>query len=218
MGATAEVTQDPREANIEGLVARAKKLGVDVDPKVADADDLFATLAEIEAWPQKVRTVLKRNGIDPATLTTDQRKRAASPPKGLGGARLGEFVLDGTTSSSSSSAPAAKKSGGAKRTGTGAKKSSGRKAASSSSNGDAPAASGPRKGSLMAGALKVLDGQPDGLKVGDIWAEIKRRRLAPDVKGKTPAATLSAQLSVNAKKGRYVKHVGPGTFALLEAK
>jgi hypothetical protein len=47
-----------------------------------------------------------------------------------------------------------------------------------------------------------------------IYAEIRERKLAPGLKGKTPEQTLAAQLALNAKHGRYVERTEPGKFRL----
>ncbi len=73
---------------------------------------------------------------------------------------------------------------------------------------------GPREGSTMWAAIKVLRGKRKPLTAAEIYAEIRERNLAPGLKGKTPEATLGAQLAVNAKRGRYVERTEPGKFRL----
>jgi hypothetical protein len=71
---------------------------------------------------------------------------------------------------------------------------------------------GPREGSTMWAAMEVLRGKRNPMAAGEIYAEIRERKLAPGLKGKTPEQTLAAQLAVNAKRGRYVERTEPGKF------
>lgn len=73
---------------------------------------------------------------------------------------------------------------------------------------------GPREGSTMWAAMEVLRGKRNPMTVDEIYAEIRERKLAPGLKGKTPEQTLAAQLAVNAKRGRYVERTKPGKFRL----
>ncbi|HEX8745149.1 MAG TPA: winged helix-turn-helix domain-containing protein [Thermoleophilaceae bacterium] len=73
---------------------------------------------------------------------------------------------------------------------------------------------GPREGSTMWAAMEVLRGKRTPMTAGEIYTEIRKRKLAPGLKGKTPQATLAAQLAVNAKRGRYVERTEPGKFRL----
>jgi hypothetical protein len=57
----------------------------------------------------------------------------------------------------------------------------------------------PREGSTMWAAIEVLRGKREPMTARKIYAEISERKLAPGLKGKTPEATLAAQLAVNAK-------------------
>jgi HB1, ASXL, restriction endonuclease HTH domain len=77
-----------------------------------------------------------------------------------------------------------------------------------------PPQRGPREGSTMWAAMEVLRGKRKPMTAAEIYAEISERKLAPGLKGKTPAATLAAQLAVNAKRGRYVERIEPGKFRL----
>jgi hypothetical protein len=45
-------------------------------------------------------------------------------------------------------------------------------------------------------------------------AEIRERKLAPGLKGKTPEQTVAAQLAVAVKRGLYVERAAPGKFWL----
>lgn len=76
----------------------------------------------------------------------------------------------------------------------------------------------PREGSTMWAAMEVLRGKRKPMTVADIYAEIRERNLAPGLKGRTPAATLAAQLAVHAKQGRYVERTEPGKYRLRRTK
>ena len=52
------------------------------------------------------------------------------------------------------------------------------------------------------------------MRAADIYAEIRKRGLAPGLKGKTPEQTVAAQLAVHAKRGLYVERPAPGKFQL----
>lgn len=73
---------------------------------------------------------------------------------------------------------------------------------------------GPRAGSAMWAAMEVLRGKRRPMSAAEIFAEIRERRFAPGLKGKTPEQTIAAQLAVNAKRGRYVERADPGKFRL----
>lgn len=179
------------------LTRRAKKLGIAAKATGAqgiDFDALGEMVPLVESWPTSVRTALKREKQDPSELSTEQQARAAKPPSGLRGKALVHFVL----------------------TGEGVKAQAEKAKANRPQPKKAESNGGPRPGSSMAAALKVLEGKPKGMKPVDILKEAKRRRLVPGLKGKTPEATLAAQLAVEAKRGRFVKRVAPATFALLD--
>jgi hypothetical protein len=72
----------------------------------------------------------------------------------------------------------------------------------------------PREGSTMWAAMEVLRGKRKPMIAAEIYAEIRERKLAPGLKGRTPEQTLAAQLAVNAKRGRYVERAEPGKFRL----
>jgi HB1, ASXL, restriction endonuclease HTH domain len=76
---------------------------------------------------------------------------------------------------------------------------------------------GPREGSTMWAAIEVLRGKRKPMTAAEIYSEIRERKLAPGLKGKTPEQTLAAQLAVNAKRGRYVERAEPGKFRLKRA-
>jgi hypothetical protein len=101
---------------------------------------------------------------------------------------------------------AAKRSQSTKRT-----KSTRRKAG-------APAEATPREGSTMHAAIVVLRGRRNPMSAAEIYAEIRRRRLAPGLKGKTPVQTVAAQLATHAKRGLYVERTGPGRYRLRRTR
>lgn len=72
----------------------------------------------------------------------------------------------------------------------------------------------PREGSTMWAAMQVLRGKRKPMTAAEIYAEIRERKLAPGLKGKTPEQTVAAQLAVHAKRGRYVERAEPGKFRL----
>jgi hypothetical protein len=72
----------------------------------------------------------------------------------------------------------------------------------------------PREGSTMWAAIQVLRGKRNPMTSADIYAEIRERKLAPGLKGKTPEQTVAAQLAVHAKRGLYVERAAPGKFWL----
>lgn len=57
----------------------------------------------------------------------------------------------------------------------------------------------PREGSTMWAAIQVLRGKRKPMSAAEIYAEIRERKLAPGLKGKT----VAAQLAVHAKRGLY---------------
>jgi hypothetical protein len=73
---------------------------------------------------------------------------------------------------------------------------------------------GPREGSTMWAAMEVLRGKRKPMRAAEIYAEIRKRGLAPGLKGKTPEQTVAAQLAVHAKRGLYVERPEPGKFQL----
>ena len=76
----------------------------------------------------------------------------------------------------------------------------------------------PRKGSTMWAVIEVLRGKRKPMTAGEIYAEIRERKLAPGLKGKTPEATAAAQLAVNAKAGHYVERPERGKFQLKRGR
>jgi hypothetical protein len=72
----------------------------------------------------------------------------------------------------------------------------------------------PREGSTMWAVIQVLSGKRKPMTAGEIYAEIRDRKLAPGLKGKTPEQTVAAQLAVHTKRGLYVERSGRGKFRL----
>src|SRR2546430_2858398 len=66
----------------------------------------------------------------------------------------------------------------------------------------------------MWAAMEVLRGKRNPMRAGEIYAEVRERKLAPGLKGKTPERTLAAQLAVSAKRRRFVERTEPGKFRL----
>lgn len=81
-----------------------------------------------------------------------------------------------------------------------------------------PAPAGPREGSTLWAAIEVLRDKHKPMCVAEIYAEIRERKLAPGLKGKTPEQTVAAQLAVAAKRGLYVERAEPGKFRLKSAR
>lgn len=55
-------------------------------------------------------------------------------------------------------------------------------------------------GSALSAAIKVIEEAGVPMKAKDVAREVIRRKMAPTLKGKTPEATIGAQLYVAAKK------------------
>jgi hypothetical protein len=72
----------------------------------------------------------------------------------------------------------------------------------------------PREGSTMWAAIEVLRDIGKPMRAAEIYAEIRERKLATGLKGKTPEQTVAAQLAVHAKRGLYVERPEPGKFQL----
>ena len=71
-----------------------------------------------------------------------------------------------------------------------------------------------REGSTMWAVVQVLRGKRKPMTAAEIYAEIRERRLAPGLKGKTPEQSVAARLAVAAKRGLYVERAEPGKFRL----
>lgn len=73
----------------------------------------------------------------------------------------------------------------------------------------------PREGSGLWAALEVLKKARTPMTGADVFAKIKERKLAPNLKGKTPEATITAALNVAAARGQHgVVRPEPGRFAI----
>ncbi len=72
----------------------------------------------------------------------------------------------------------------------------------------------PREGSTTWAAIEVLRGKRKPMTAAEIYAEIRERNLAPNLKGKTPEQTVAARLAVAAKRGLFVERPEPGKFRL----
>jgi hypothetical protein len=66
----------------------------------------------------------------------------------------------------------------------------------------------------MWAAIEVLRGRDKPMTAREIYAEIRERKLAPGLKGKTPEQTIAARLAVGAKRGLHVERTEPGRFRL----
>jgi hypothetical protein len=62
--------------------------------------------------------------------------------------------------------------------------------------------------------VQVLRGKRKPMTAAEIYVEIRERKLAPGLKGKTPEQSVAARHAVAAKRGRYVERTGPGKFRL----
>jgi cell division septation protein DedD len=74
---------------------------------------------------------------------------------------------------------------------------------------------GPREGSVVWAMIQVLDGTRTPMTPPEILAEIKKRRLAKKLAGKTPEASVAARLAVHVgiyferpEKGKYLLKKG----------
>lgn len=66
----------------------------------------------------------------------------------------------------------------------------------------------------MWAAIQVLRGKRKPMTAAEVYAEIRERKLAPGLKGKTPEQTVAAQLALHAKRGLYIERTAPGRFRL----
>jgi hypothetical protein len=69
----------------------------------------------------------------------------------------------------------------------------------------------------MWAAIQVLRGKRRLMTAAEIFTEIRERKLAPGLRGKTPEQTVAAQLAVAAKRGRHVERPEPGQVPAQEA-
>lgn len=86
----------------------------------------------------------------------------------------------------------------------------------SKSNAKMGAAPAPREGSVIAAVIEVLRRAQEPMSADEITARIQKRGLAPNLKGKTPVATVGARIAVEVKNGRYFERTAPGRFQLLK--
>jgi len=76
----------------------------------------------------------------------------------------------------------------------------------------------PREGSSMHAALTVLQGKRKPMTPQELYDEAVKRGLLKNLTGKTPVATLAAQLAVANKAGRFVERPEPGRYQLRHDK
>jgi hypothetical protein len=76
---------------------------------------------------------------------------------------------------------------------------------------------GPRPGGALADALTVLKGARRPMTPQAIYDAGRARGLFEGLKGKTPVATLQAQLAVANRKGLYVERPEPGRYKARKA-
>lgn len=67
-----------------------------------------------------------------------------------------------------------------------------------------------RPTSALSAAMQVLDEADGPMKAADVATAVVERKLAPGLKGKTPEATITAQLYSAAKKGERVRKAKEG--------
>lgn len=134
-----------------------------------------------------------------ASLTAEQRTRALTVPDGLRGKAAVAYVLTGERPSDV------------------ARQREQERAADAAAGRSTRTSAGPRAGSALAAALTVLAASSEPMRPDDIYAEAKRLGLVDGLKGKTPAATLAAQLATANKAERYVMRPAPGVYALRPA-
>lgn len=77
---------------------------------------------------------------------------------------------------------------------------------------------GPREGSGLWAALQILKAARNPLTPDEIWDRIKAKKLAPGMKGKTPAATIGAQLATALKADKIpgLTRPEPGRYAITK--
>jgi hypothetical protein len=72
----------------------------------------------------------------------------------------------------------------------------------------------PREGSAMHAALTVLRSKRKPMTPQEIYDEALTKGLVKGLKGKTPVATLAAELARSNKAGRLVQRPAPGRYQL----
>lgn len=165
-------------------------------------------LSEAEAEErEKVREALVARGVDKrfvlATLHDAQAQRAreaaAGGHPGIGGKALEVFILTGET-------------GGGQ-----AREAQAKRTAAKPDAGGGPR--GPKAGSMTSAMVEVLKGKRNPMNAKEITKAIMDRKLAPNLQGKTPDATVGAKLSTEAKKDDGLfERVAPGQYKLRAAK
>jgi hypothetical protein len=112
------------------------------------------------------------------------------------------------------SAKRAPRSGAKKKSTTSRRGSARQGSAKSSQPREGAKPNQPREGSVLWAAMQVLRGKREPMNAAEIYAEIRTRNLAPNLKGKTPEQTVAARLAVAAKSGVHVQRTAPGKFKL----
>lgn len=172
-------------------------------------------------------------------LTPEQRDRALCCPVGLTGKAAVTYVLEGDRPADSiakaRAAGKTRKPAAAAKTTTASKASKAAKARTpkpASKAASRPAATKPntepttatsaattpakmpREGSGLHAAITILKDATEPLTPQQIYDLAVKRGLAGGLKGKTPVATLAAQMAVANKKGLYVERTAPGRYQL----
>ena len=140
-------------------------------------------------------------------LDAEQRERALTAPAGLSGKAASTFVLTGQRAGEQIAAAKAEHGERQPVAGDTAAK------AAPAANREVKA---PREGSAIHAAITVLKGAKEPMTPQDIYDRAVKRGLAGGLKGKTPVATLAAQLAVANKKGLHVERPEPGKYRLRQ--
>lgn len=158
-------------------------------------------LHEVDGLGDKsIDAALEETGITPAAAqaepNAEQEKRLAKPKAGLKGKALAIWIITGEGVRSQ-----AEKA-------TGLRQQAKRAAQASSS------ARGPQSGSMTDAMLTVLKRHRNKpMTAKEVTAEIMRDGLAPNLKGKTPDATVGAKFATEAKKDDGLfERTEPGKF------
>jgi hypothetical protein len=152
---------------------------------------------------QAIRKALEQAEITPAAAdaqpTDEMRKRfnTRKSKSGLTSTALGVWLLTGDSSAA------------AKRQSQAPKPAA---AATTQQSGSSPRP--PREGSALHAAITVLKAAREPLTPQEIYDRAVKRGLAGGLKGKTPVATLGAQLATANKRGIHVERPTPGHYAL----
>lgn len=157
-----------------------------------------------------VNAVIEHTGLTPdalgATPTDDQVKRATDGKGGTGRTR-GIYVLTGEVKATGKSKPKGDQQAKAGR----ARQAKAKLEQRATESGGRQ---GPRPGSMVDAMLTVMRGRrgrPIGAK--ELTDKIQEQGLAPNLKGKTPHATVGAKLATEAKKpDGLFERTAPGLF------